>query len=405
VTGLGPAAGRHGDPVDGHPSLPAASAAGQRRRKASPDGRIRAAVIGFGTSGRVFHAPFLDHSEDYSLDVILTADPGRAAEARRLHPSAEVVPVAEEIWARSDHLDLVVIGSPPETHYGIARRAIDAGIAVVVDKPFATSAAEGAEIVAAASAANVLLTVFQNRRWDGDFLTLSRLVEDGALGEVRFFESRFEWWKPDEAKQWKVAATPAQGGGILMDLGTHLIDQSLRLFGDVTSVYAELTKHQPDGGAEDTAFVALQHTSGVRSHLRMSSLAPQPGPRFIVAGSRAGYTKWGLDSQENQLKQGMAPDDAQFATEPENSWGTLGVEGSAKRIPTRHGDYAAFYVALAEAILHRGPLPVDPADAVRVLELIELIRLSGTTGPTSVEQWATNPRDSRDKHSLGDARK
>ncbi|HEY1105073.1 MAG TPA: Gfo/Idh/MocA family oxidoreductase, partial [Agromyces sp.] len=194
---------------------------------ASASAPIRTAIVGFGVSGRVFHAPFVAANPEFSLDVIVTADPDRAAEAVRLHPGASVVSTVDEVFGRADQLDLVVLGSPPGTHADLASRALDAGLDVVVDKPFTVTSVEGRALVAQAERLGRRLTVFQNRRWDGDFLTVRRLVESDALGEVRRFESRFEWWKPEPRASWKTAATVADGGGILYDLGTHLIDQAI----------------------------------------------------------------------------------------------------------------------------------------------------------------------------------
>jgi scyllo-inositol 2-dehydrogenase (NADP+) len=335
---------------------------------------LRTGIVGFGTSGRVFHAPFVSTHPDYSLDVLVTGDPERQAEARRLHPGARVVATPEELFAGAGELDLVVLGSPPSTHAALARRAIDAGLAVVVDKPFAVSSVEGADLIDHAADRGVPLTVFQNRRWDGDFLTLRSLLREGALGDVHRFESRFTWWKPQEAKSWKAEATVAEGGGILFDLGTHLVDQAVQLFGEVDEVHAELDTRRPGGAAEDDAFVSLLHATGVRSHLWMSSLAAQAGPRFRVLGSRAGYTTWGLDEQEGRLKAGALPTDDGYGVEPESTWGVLGIDPDLRPVPTERGDYGAFYSLLADALLRGGALPVDPRDAVRVLELIERIR-------------------------------
>jgi predicted dehydrogenase len=334
---------------------------------------IRAAVIGFGTGGAVFHAPFLDGNREYRLDRIVTGDPGRAAQAARSYPGARVVPTTDELFASAGDLDLVVIASPPSSHAELAHRALDAGLDVVVDKPLCVTAAEGGDLVEHAERAGRLLTVFHNRRWDGDFLTLRGLVAAGVLGEIRRFESRFEWWKPDETKAWKAAASPASGGGILYDLGPHLIDQAVQLFGPVDEVHAELSRYRPGDGADDDAFVSLRHSSGTRSHLRMNGLAAQVGPRFSVLGSEAAFTKWGLDPQEAALKSGTRPTDPAFGVEPESSWGHLGVDGTLRPVPTRPGAYAAFYRALADALLRGGPVPVDPVDAVAVIALVERI--------------------------------
>jgi predicted dehydrogenase len=334
---------------------------------------IRTAVIGFGTGGAVFHAPFLAADDAFRLDLVVTGDAGRAEAATRSYPGVRVVPSADDVLAAAGDLDLAVISTPPATHADLAHRCLDAGLAVVVDKPLAVTAAEGAALVEHAERAGRPLTVFQNRRWDGDFLTLRALVSEGALGRVRRFESRFEWWKPEETKAWKAGSPPAQGGGMLYDLGTHLIDQAVRLFGPVDDVHAELTRYRPDGGADDDAFVSLLHRSGTRSHLHMNGLAAQVGPRFSVLGSKGAFTKWGLDPQEAALKAGARPGDRGFGVDPERSWGCLGVDGDLRRVPIGPGDYAAFYRGLAAALRHGGPLPVDPRDAIDVLSLIERI--------------------------------
>jgi predicted dehydrogenase len=334
---------------------------------------IRTAVVGFGTGGAVFHAPFVHADAEYRLDVVVTGNPIRAADAARTYPGARVVPTTEELFATAPDLDLLVITSPPDSHVDLAHRALDAGLAVVVDKPLCVTAAEGEALVAHAQRAGQLLTVFHNRRWDGDFLTLQALLAGGALGEVRRFESSFEWWKPEETKAWKADSVPATGGGILYDLGPHLIDQAVQLFGPVEDAYAELTRYRPGDGADDDAFVSLVHTSGIRSHLRMNGLAAQVGRRFAVLGSEGGFTKWGLDPQEATLKGGARPGTPGFGVEPESSWGRLGVDGALEPMPTRPGNYAAFYRELAGALLRGGPVPVDPRDAVAVIALIERI--------------------------------
>jgi predicted dehydrogenase len=275
------------------------------------------------------------------------------------------------VWAAADRLDLVVIGSPSGTHAALADAALEAGLDVVVDKPFAVTAEEGRALVAKADRLGRTLTVFQNRRWDGDFRTVRRLVDSGELGEVRRFESRFEWWKPEPPASWKTESSPAEGGGILYDLGTHLIDQAVQLFGPVAELSAEIERRRPGAVADDDVFLALRHETGVRSHLWMNAVAPVFGPRFHVLGSRAGYTSWGLDGQEPALIAGALPSDPGFGETPEARWGVLGVDGASHPVPTERGDYGGFYRRLAEALRHGGPVPVDPADAIAVLELIE----------------------------------
>jgi scyllo-inositol 2-dehydrogenase (NADP+) len=325
---------------------------------------LRTAVVGFGTAGRVFHSPFIDADPNYTLAAVVTGNEGRRDEALARYPGTRVVPHVDALL--DQELDLVVIGSPPASHAALAEKFLDAGVAVVVDKPFTVTSADGHALVAKADRLGVPLTVFQNRRWDGDFRTLRQLLADGAFGEVWRFESRFEWWKPDRGSSWKTSTPVSEGGGILYDLGTHVIDQALRLFGDAVPVYHEVA-------TRDDAFVVLQHESGVRSHLWMNGLAAQVGPRFRVLGSRGGFTKHGLDPQEAALKGGARPTDPAFGQEPPASWGTVGVDGSLETVPTEPGRYAEFYALLAKALLSGGPLPVDPRDSVRVIEMIEQI--------------------------------
>jgi len=328
---------------------------------------LRTAVIGFGTAGRVFHTPFIDANPDYALHAVMTT---RREEVLARYPETRVV---ESVDALLDQeLDLAVIGSPPDTHAELADAFLDAGVAVVVDKPFTVTSAEGRALVAKADRLGVPLTVFQNRRWDGDFRTLRKLLADAALGSVWRFESRFEWWKPDRGSSWKTATPTSAGGGILYDLGTHVIDQALQLFGDAIPVHHELFTRGP-AAAHDDAFVVLQHESGVVSHLWMNGLAAQAGPRYRVLGSQGGFVKHGLDPQESTLRDGARPTDPSFGHEPETAWGTLGIDGATHAVPTEPGCYAEFYALLAKALRSDGPMPVDPRDSVRVIELIERI--------------------------------
>lgn len=330
---------------------------------------IRTALLGFGLSGRVFHGPLIAHDPAFSLDVIVTGNPERAASARRLHPTAEVVGTAAEALARD--LDLVVIGTPPGSHFSLAEAAIDRGLAVVVDKPFVPTGREAEALIASARAAGTALTVYQNRRWDADFLTLRQLIEAGELGQVHTFESRFERWKPEGLRSWKGDTALAAGGGILADLGSHLIDQALQLFGPVRTVHGETTRHAGTGEADDDAFVSLLHESGVRSRLSANLISAVPSPRFRVLGSTAGYVKWGLDSQERALGEGVSPGDPQYGVEPEEAWGTLGTPEGTRPVPAVRGAYPEFYRLLGEALTGGGPLPVDPEESLAVIRVIE----------------------------------
>lgn len=338
---------------------------------------IRTVVLGFGLSGRIFHAPFIHADPAFTLSAVVTTDAQRRADARAEYPDVEILDSADEVWARAGEFDLVVIGTPGASHAPLAAAALDAGLHVLVDKPFVLTAADARDLIARAGRADRRLSVFQNRRWDGDFRTVRSLVEAGDLGEVRRFESRFEKWQPTPRASWKTAGTTADGAGVLYDLGSHLVDQALQLFGPVAwrdghpDIHVESDRRRPQMNAEDDVFLALRHESGVYSHLWMSAVRPNPGPRFQVVGSRAGYTVWGLDGQEQALKDGLRPGDGGFGEVPRESWGSVNAGEDSRTVETLAGDYAGFYRALGAAVRGEGPVPVDPADAVGTLEIIE----------------------------------
>jgi predicted dehydrogenase len=241
----------------------------------------------------------------------------------------------------------------------------------VVDKPLAVTAADARRVVAAARAAGVPLTVFHNRRWDGDFLTVWKLHADGDLGDVLRFESRFERWRPEPKAGWREDADPAQGGGVLLDLGPHLVDQALQLFGPPARVHGEVRTRRPGARVDDDAFLALEHEGGAISHLWMSATAAAPGPRYRVLGSRAAYVKPGLDGQEAALRDGGDPSDPGWGREPPEAWGRLQQGDEGRPVETEPGAYPRFYALLRDALIDGTPLPVDPADAVAGLELLE----------------------------------
>ncbi|MDR6972561.1 Gfo/Idh/MocA family oxidoreductase [Leifsonia shinshuensis] len=327
---------------------------------------LRVGLIGYGVAGRVFHAPFLAADPAFELAAVVTSQTERLSAD---HPGARAVPDVDALLAHPG-LDLVVVASPTPLHVAQATAAVAAGLATVVDKPFAPDAATGRALIERAEAAGVPFTVFQNRRWDGDFLTLRRLAGDGSLGDVRRFESRFEWWKPAIDDSWKSTTGASEGGGILFDLGSHLIDQALLLFGPARVAHAEIGDRR-GGAADDDAFVVLEHDSGTTSHLWMSAVAPISGPRFRVLGSRAGFVSWGLDPQEGQLGGGMRPGDPRLgrATAPAR----VGTDSHPDEVSLVPGDYAAFYRGLAAALRDGSPLPVDPRESLAALELIDTI--------------------------------
>ncbi len=333
-------------------------------------------LIGYGFAGAIFHAPFITATPGLRLAAVVTGNPERQARVRQDHPGVDVLASAEELWARRDTLDLVVVAAPNAAHVSLATAAIDAGLPVVVDKPLAPTSAAARSLVERARAAGVPLTVYQNRRWDGDFQTLRDLVASGELGEPVRFESRFERWRPVPKPGWRESGAPEDAGGLLFDLGSHLIDQARQLFGPVSHVYAELDHRRPGVEVDDDAFVALTHASGVRSHLFMSVLAADRAPRFLLRGTRAAYVKFDLDGQENALLAGDRPGRADWGVEPEERWGRIEVDGTVRSVPSKPGAYQEFYRRMAAALRGEGALPVEPDGSVAVLEIIEAARRS-----------------------------
>lgn len=337
---------------------------------------VRVGLIGYGLAGSVFHAPLIASSSALQLTAIVTSAQDRQAKALHEHPHARVVGSADELWAMADALDLVVVATPNKTHVPLARAALAAGLPVVVDKPFAPSAAEGRALIEEARKRQLLLTAFQNRRWDSDFLTVRQLIADGTLGTVFRLDSRFDRWRPVPKGGWRERGDPAEAGGLLYDLGSHLIDQALILLGPVVGVYAELDCRREGMAVDDDTFVALTHASGARSHLTMTVLAAQPGPRFHVMGSRAAYLKFGPDVQEDALKRGERPDRPGWGEEPSQRWGTVGTGDDVTRVPTVAGSYQTFYTSVATALRTNTAPPVDPNDSIIGLEIIDAAQRS-----------------------------
>jgi predicted dehydrogenase len=282
-----------------------------------------------------------------------------------------VVGTVDEVWERGAELDLAVIATPNSSHVPLGLAALEAGLGVVVDKPFALNAAEGSRLVDAAAERGLMLTAFQNRRWDGDFLTLRRLLDANELGRVHRFESRFERWRPQLGGGWRERVPPEEGGGLLLDLGSHLVDQAVQLFGPVRGLHAEVDARREGAVADDDVFLALEHESGVHSHLWASVLAAAPGPRFRVLGDRAAYVKHGLDVQEEHLRAGRSPTDPDWGEEPRERWGRLVVGEEQREVQTEPGSYGSFYAGVARSLRDGAPPPVDPRDAVRVLGLLD----------------------------------
>ncbi|CAN5865270.1 Gfo/Idh/MocA family oxidoreductase [soil metagenome] len=336
----------------------------------------RVGLVGFGLGGATFHAPFIARTPGLELAAVMTSDTARRSAVEAQYPGTQVVADLDALLALAPRIDLISISSPNASHYPLARAVLESGRHVVVDKPFAGTAAEARELSDIATRAGKLAMPFQNRRWDGDFLTLQRLLRDDTLGRVFRFESRFDRWRPTPKPGWLLADGRARGEDMLHDIATHLVDQALVLFGPVTHVYAELMARHAGVMTHDDAFLALMHAGGVSSHLYMSAMAGQPGPRMSVFGSRAAYMKHGLDVQEEQLKAGLRAGDAGYGEEPESRWGSLVGPGINEVVRTAAGTYELFYAGVARAVREGAAPPVPVADVVAGLEVIEAAYLS-----------------------------
>jgi scyllo-inositol 2-dehydrogenase (NADP+) len=331
---------------------------------------LRVAVVGFGQAGQTFHAPLVAAAPELELSAITTSDPSRASLATSRYPGVQVCPGTDDLYARVPGLNLVVIATPNDVHAVEAMRAMERGIAVVIDKPFALSVPEGERLLAAAAAHGTLLTVFQNRRWDSDHLTLRRLLNQNRLGDVWRYEARYEFARPGPA--------PHRTNGLLLGLGSHLVDQALQLFGPAKTVYGEVATRI--GDQDDDTFLAITHDGGVRSHIWLSSRVPVPGPRLRVIGSAGQFQIEHHDGQEALLRASHRLPPPGRPTEPASNWGMLTADGASQVVPAEPGQWTSFYPGVAAAIRGQGTVPVEGASALYALKVMEAARTSSATG-------------------------
>lgn len=325
---------------------------------------LNVGLVGFGFAGRVFHAPVIRAVAGLRLSVIVQRS--GAPDAR--YGDVELVRSVDELLTRP--IDLVVIATPNASHHPIARQCLLAGRHVVIDKPFATSAAEARELVQLGLERRRVLSVYHNRRYVGDFVTLQRLLEEGALGRVAAFESHFDRFRP-ELKPGAWREQPLPGSGIWFDLGSHLLDQALVLFGTPEAISADIRIERP-GALADDAFDVTLHYPHLRALLRASMLAAAPGPAFAVHGTGGSFLKYGSDPQEAALKAGRTPDEPEWDREPPEVFGTLTTPEGTRPIPTTPSSFTHYYENVRDAILERAALAVTPAQALNVMRGLEL---------------------------------
>jgi predicted dehydrogenase len=326
----------------------------------------RIGLAGYGFGGRIFHAPLIASAAGAELAGVVTRSPQRRAELAADHPGVPAFDSLADLAAAG--ADAVAISTPAETHVPLVLEAIELGLAVVCDKPFALDAAQARVAVEAAERAGIVLSVYQNRRWDSDLLTVRRLLDGGVLGEVTLFESTFERYSLDPV--------PASGAGILRDFGSHLVDQALLLWGPVASVHGEV------GAGDERFFAALRHAGGMTTHLSGDWVQGSPAPRFRVRGSKGAYVVYGMDIQEPALIAGRTPagEGDAWGTEPREDWGRLQRGDESEPVESERGRWDTYYPAFAAAVRGEGPVPVDPRDAIASLTVIDAIRQSAREG-------------------------
>lgn len=337
---------------------------------------IRVGLIGFGLGGASFHAPLIAATAGMTLTSIITANPERQAQARASYPQVQVVSDPDWLWRHAAEHDLVVISTPNRSHVPLALAALEANLPVVIDKPFAATATDAKRVLDAAEAKNLPVSAYHIRRWDSECLTLQDLIARNALGKVLRFESRLERWRPEPKGGWKERGAPEEAGGLLYDIGSHLIDQALHLFGPVREVYAERDIRRDGTETDDDVFVALTHAGGVHSHLWASLLAAMPGARMRVMGDRGAFVKLQGDVQEAALREGARPGMAGWGEEPPERWGILSDGSRQESVPSKPGAYQTFYARMVLALRDGAPVPVSGDDIVMGLEIIEAAQRS-----------------------------
>jgi predicted dehydrogenase len=334
---------------------------------------MKIGLVGYGKGGRYFHAPLIASLPGATFAGVVTRSPERRQELNKDYPKVPAFDTLADMVAAG--IEAVVVSTPLASRQALILEAIELGVPVVSDKPFANDAQQAQALVDAALNNKVLLGVYQNRRWDSDFLTARKLIEQGVLGEITRFESRVERFSPSSVGK-------PSGGGMLRDLGSHLVDQALLLFGPVTRVYAELEFASPDQPVDHGFFVSLTHANGVISHLWGNCLQNAQGPRFRVNGTLGCYSVEGLDGQEEASLAGLSPksEGERWGVEEHRRWGWLEQGDHRERVPSERGCWTEFYRLFQDAVEKGGPMPVDARDAVASARVLDAARISALQG-------------------------
>jgi len=327
---------------------------------------LNVGLVGFGFAGKTFHAPVIRVVEGLRLTTIVQRHGGGAPDPR--YPDTDFVHSVDELLRRA--IDLVVIATPNTSHHPIAKQCLEAGRHVVIDKPFTTTIAEAEELVRLGDVKRRVLSAYQNRRYVGDFITLRALLSEGVLGRVTTFESHFDRFRPElRPGAWR--EQPLPGSGLWFDLGAHLLDQALVLFGIPQAISADIRIERPGAAADDAFDVAL-HYPHMRAYVRASMLAAAPGPTFAVHGTKGSFIKFGLDPQEAALKSGRLPDEPGWDTEAPEMYGRLTTPEGTRTVATTPSTFTHYYENVRDAILGKAQLAVTAEQALDVMRGLEL---------------------------------
>lgn len=351
---------------------------------------IRVGLVGFGMAGRVFHAPLISSVEGLELAAVVERS---SDHAEKRYPGIKVCRTVDELLADAS-IKLVVVATPNAAHFEIALSALEAAKNVVVDKPVATSSQQIAQLLELAGGVGLQCIPFHNRRWDSDFRTIRNVLHEKTLGELVHFESTFDRWRPGASTRvWK--DVPEQGG-TLLDLGTHLVDQALTLFGPPESLGAEVRQERLNGGGNDSFTIRLHYFTSTTVTVSANSLSSLARPRFHLRGTKGNYWKWGLDRQEEELGKITCIASADWGNEPADHWGTLSVDTDGQ-IATRPvepvpGDYRLFYAGVRDALLGTGQPPVAAIDAWRTARVLEWALESSKSHHDVECDWSSEPQ-------------
>ncbi len=334
---------------------------------------IKTAIIGYGFSAKTFHIPFIDALNQFELVAISTSNGEAVAKD---WPGTKHFANASELLIESD-AELVIITAPNDVHFSLAKQAIENGKHVIIEKPFVTNAEDGEALIKLAKENNRTLSVYHNRRWDGDFLTVKKLIEEKRIGEIKHFESHFDRFRPEVRQRWREQAT--DGGGILFDLGSHLIDQALELFGVPESISAECKMMREASTTVDYFDVVLHYPNHL-AILHGDLFSAGPNKRFTLKGTKGSYEKLGLDPQEPRLIEGIQPIEPSWADETPDNYGRLYRADDSEIVTTETGGYQHYFLQMAEAIRNNTAPPVKAEDALWNIKLIELAMESSRSG-------------------------